>query len=382
MKNMWFPYLYEHVDLSIHNRSNLDIRLFDSAQYGSRLWQASADDPDQLLNAKQQMFLRAISKRPELGRIVKTLVWTFVESIYSPKFYNIREVQFMWRCLENIDRVQRIDLGFLGARTNLSSPPALFVSASFIRLFGRADHRFVSSMLRSSNASQLLSLELDNLFDLSHAISAYATPKMWELPAVIDHDDDHVQETVPRLMRGHILCPNGNYTMLRHLSLRNVGQSDPMSIDWLPEVEEILYREWASLIKSVKPTLRNLIIEQGVDAELRYLQALHQDAGYEEDDPEAMELDELYGYGDYEEASTVDSERPLHTRFIKFILPVLLSGTWPKLEKLSIIGVYGCYPRWQQDTANYEEICEALNTKFGSQVTLKIEMDSDWSLPQ
>ncbi|MCJ1292160.1 hypothetical protein MMC34_003710 [Xylographa carneopallida] len=118
----------------------------------------------------------------------------------------------------------------------------------------------------------------------------------------------------PGSMRELLRPLQGRCSNLKSLYIRRCGQEGDQHEDfptvWSNTAEEGAYMEYASFIDSVKSSLRSFHFEQGHQAPSpRRGTQIRQDI------------------------------RPMDDRFRRFILPVILSGNWAKLQRLEIRGV-------------------------------------------
>ena len=120
-------------------------------------------------------------------------------------------------------------------------------------------------------------------------------------------------------MRSHLDPLAGRCTALTRLCLRGPGQEYVGDrYGWLKELEEQRYAEWARFIDSVRPTVKDLIFEQG-----------------------RLPNTDAVMYGAWLVNFPQQDRRPMDLRFIDHILPVLAQGPWPCLEKMTVRGVFG-----------------------------------------
>lgn len=116
-------------------------------------------------------------------------------------------------------------------------------------------------------------------------------------------------------MRDHLRPLIGKCTGLKELTLRTAWQDFYSDWMWSESHDEARYREWAGFIESVRPTLQYLDFDQGIPPQF------HNQSGCGRHDPLPLQ-----------------KKRPMHQRFITFILPLLVKGPYPVFKGLIIRG--------------------------------------------
>ncbi|KAI9670053.1 MAG: hypothetical protein M1817_004533 [Caeruleum heppii] len=333
IKAVVLPLLYRTVDLSVHNipgETFVDQGFSVKADYPER----HRIEHDAVIFRKQERFAITLIKHPEYGSFVRSLTWTFLDAPCSENLAREREVwedQAAWRALETLNRVYKIDI----------------------------------AILHSVDASRLDSLELDNVVDFGQVGEGKLIPSNGYLK---DYPESFHANGRPRIkhpgpMRGHLRALEQRCTALRHLCLRSVGQHSYTEADWYAPNDEERYCEWASFLRAVQPTLETFIFEQGCEASSLVVSRCQT------------------------RLSPPQSERPMDVRFIKYISPVLLNGNWPRLRKISVIGIGGRFgprvkvSRDESDRAKEinDRVYAPLLSAFHPPVEINIEKDSQRS---
>ncbi|MCJ1402952.1 hypothetical protein MMC11_006173 [Xylographa trunciseda] len=206
-------------------------------------------------------------------------------------------------------RLRTVDFVSLATERELDSPPLL-----------------LRSICHGVDPAKPRTLALDNLHDLGQARDGHDLPRASDLSTMTETDcvDGTPMLRHPGPTRGCLQPLIGRCTALQHLSLRSVGQDDVHDALWSPAKDEARYAEAAEFIASVRPTLRTLVFEQGLQAD-------------DDSDP---------GCGSSRAGlSTREAGRPMDVRFVKYIVPVLVEAPWPHLREMVIRGVGGSVRR-------------------------------------
>lgn len=350
------PLLYRNVDLSTHNRGRLVE--FEDGQVVQECWADANDDylPDDA-KPRQDSFLRTLTAHPEYGAFVRSFAWTLIWTGYPP-WVGLRDIEFhTWSVFSSLTNVQDLDLASLhcnrSERYVRQNPPRLFSSAVRIRLLGWMHYGLVTSILHSVDPSKLQHLALDNLQDEGQ----YADGS----PMSLDDGDyllGKIETINPDGSRGfmfpgpmrRVLEPlEGRCTALKSLLLRKAGQ-ESIQLEscnftgmggWSPEADDAVYGEWATFLSSVIPTLEILVFEQAV----------------------APKTGRRSGRDGYQ------TVRPMDERFRRLLLPNLLAGSWPRLQRMEIRGV----GRWLGVPALDEGTKAQIRDAVGSHVLLVLE---------
>jgi hypothetical protein len=188
---------------------------------------------------------------------------------------------------------------------------------------------FFRSMISSPRSVKFL--ELDNVGGLGQL--ADGKPLQWNLqrPPESDSSNGNPETRHPGPMRGHLRPIQSQFANLQRLHIRTVGQDLFEDSSWASQRDKNRYAELASFIDSVRLTLESLLFEQGLEPEF---------TGY------ATCGRANIGHGP-------QKGRPMDSRFLDEIMPVLLRAPWPKLKSVTILGVGG-QVRPKVSRSNYE----------------------------
>ncbi|KUJ12547.1 uncharacterized protein LY89DRAFT_738323 [Mollisia scopiformis] len=240
------PLLYHQVDCSVHNRPGL----FP----GRHCKLVSADNPlldDNDLRLacehRQQLFLAALNSNDTYGHQRGTYL-VRVQLLPNVKFLDFASLAFKRQCL---------------------APPSLFPCVTHLRLLGQMTFAVVRAFTDFTDPAQLISLEFDNLQDFGQLNENEKLPALADLAKIRESKDKEGNSIVrhPGVMRGHLQHLEGKCSNLRSLCLRSVGNDRQLDSRWSPTIDAARYKEWATFIISVSPTLENLVIEQGVEVD-------------------------------------------------------------------------------------------------------------------
>ncbi|MCJ1421252.1 hypothetical protein MMC32_007614 [Xylographa parallela] len=269
---------------------------------------------------RQGVFLSTISKHKEYAPWVWRLTWTLlfgpVDDSEGAGVQNACDLEWdgplqfpetaTWDILETLVNVRYLDFASLHYRMTKPEvrkcPPVLFPKATSVRLLGWMNHELATAVV-SSNSKQLKHLAID---DVQHW-GQHPDGEPWAC-----HDQaipEHIGEEAfipPGVMSGLLdplcnLCPR-----LTSLFLRKAGQANGTHMWGREGLDEMIYKEWARFLGTVKDTLQYLTFEQGVG-------------------------DPVPGYSSW--------VRPMDSRFLEHILPVLSSGGWDPLKRLELRGL-------------------------------------------
>ncbi|MCJ1476433.1 hypothetical protein MMC13_005099 [Lambiella insularis] len=292
--------------------------------------QVGADDPDRSvppeLNEKllqrQRAFISTLLKKPHYGELVRWLTWTN-RTLYNDVDEQIAE-RNLWTALSTLRKVHTVDIvSQIWDREIDPPPPRLFPAAQTLRLGGVFSFALLRSILHGADPAQLQSLDLDNLHDLGQLCDGEDLPPGTDLSMETEtfeaNGTSRLRHTGP--MRNHLRSLLGRCTSLRYLSLRSVGQDDAFDHYWSATKDEERYAEAAAFLASVKSTLRTFVFEQGLQPE----EGIYNSCGPRQ----------RTGFG------MSKAVRPMDTRFVEYILPVLLEEPWPNLREVIIRGVGG-----------------------------------------
>lgn len=298
-----------HVDISYHSGTQMQ----------------RSDNPDELLyleepdlRRRQDCFILAISAIPRLAALVRHLTWTFVPGVGGEEDGQL-DLAPTWRMFQAFDNLVSLDFVSFDHEPEETVPPPIFLSAVEVRLGGQMSYSMASSILQAIDPASLTSLELNNLQDLGQTSPGRSLCFYTNLTTT---PETFGCESVPTLkhpgpMRGHLRSLIGRCTALRRLVLCHVGQDYRPKTSWSVEKDSERYREWADFLQSIRLTLESFEFEQGLQFE----------------DPEEPPP--------CRNPSWCLGKRPMDERWISSILPVLLCGPWPCLQKLILRGIGG-----------------------------------------
>ncbi|MCJ1433585.1 hypothetical protein MMC27_002948 [Xylographa pallens] len=326
MLKLSLPILYRDIDISIHNQPGKRPSVYIPIA-------VEADDPsrsvplelDAKLHSRQQTLIRTLLRKPQYGALVRSLTWTR-RTCFNAAYEQLPE-QRTWTAFLTMCNVQTVDFVSLATERELDSPPLrMFPTAQMVRLGGVFSSALLRSICHGVDPAKLRTLALDNLHDLGQARDGHDLPRASDLSTRTETDcaDGTPMLRHPGPTRGCLRPLIGRCTALQHLSLRSVGQDDVHDALWSPAKDEARYAEAAEFIASVRPTLRTLVFEQGLQAD-------------DDSDP---------GCGSSRAGlSTREAGRPMDVRFVKYIVPVLVEASWPHLREMVIRGVGGSVRR-------------------------------------
>ncbi|KAI9752610.1 MAG: hypothetical protein M4579_005558 [Chaenotheca gracillima] len=348
------PILNRNVDVSNHNDKGLFRSYYPKIKVESEnLDRALTDAERESLHRRQESLVERLLDHPERGADIRSLTWTLRtwDNIDEREYAEDPETEEdMWKAFQTMRNVQTVDIASVLYARELKAPPPLFASATSIRLLGQMSHVMARSILRSVDPSKLTTLVLDNVQDFgqkSEGVDLDASNPERKKESMYKGRPDC---RFPGPMRSHLYPLVGKCTTLRHLSLHSIGQEAPWDSNrWGIEREVNRYKEWAAFINSVKPSLETLSLEQGVVP-------VRKDAGFCRTTDTRMKA----GYPQNPPA-------PMDERFIQYILPVLKTGPWPKLEAMTLLGV------WRSPTSEEDRHAAVaqLQNALGPHVLLK-----------
>ncbi|MCJ1336466.1 hypothetical protein MMC09_001742 [Bachmanniomyces sp. S44760] len=312
------PALYRDVDLSIHNR---EPERDTASMYKPVLWADQTplrSTPPSFLK-RQHNFIYSILKRPELAKYVHHFSWTLVFSSDSgrpwpdvlPEMLLEPPETEIWNVFEKMTNVRTLDLASLHVHWipyAQDCPSKLFSSATSIRLLGWMSYSLATSILHSVTAERLRHLALDDLQDWGQEYDG--KPISWfyghDIRGLQEYSDDSTTrgEVFPGPMRRLLQPLEGKCHQLTSLFLRKAGQEHAFVQDFNEKADEEVYIEWASFVRTVKPTLKSLVFEQAGKQRL-----------------------------------SISGTRPMDDRFVTHFLPCILDGQWQCLESLDVRGV-------------------------------------------
>ncbi|KAF8849219.1 hypothetical protein BDZ45DRAFT_680669 [Acephala macrosclerotiorum] len=311
------PLLYRDVDISVHNRPGLFPGAYCSLVHADN---PNLNDESMMIQCeqKQQKFFNALKIHPDYGSHVIRLSWTHFSS-YDMDDRQISEVP-VWDAFGLLPNVMRLDFASLALQRECVTPPPLFPCVTHLRLLGQMSFPFLRSFTDSLDPTHLISVEFNNLQDFGQLKEGEDLPDFADLAKTLESEDLEGNSIIrhPGCMRGHLQRLHGRCTNLKRLFLRSVGNDWTMDGQWSPTIDAERYKEWASFIDSVRPTLESLVIEQGLE---------YESANIAHCRPGPLQVG-----------------RPMDERFLAHVLPILIRGDWPYLKEVKILGI-GSKPR-------------------------------------
>ncbi|OAX79857.1 hypothetical protein ACJ72_05819 [Emergomyces africanus] len=344
------PALYKRLDLSIHRTILLHVHRnteeteekISNDKYAKECFAA-------LINA-QQRILKTMLFHPEYTNYVKHITWTLLEPTdkFTIAFYNdgtLREVfDKFFRRQSSI----HLDTLRLGDVTTLFQGAVMICSE-------RAPHDEARDPISTSYLSFIyiqnfspISRGLDVLFDSSELSSTKRWGDYYPLFASM-YNTLTSSAPIPLPLPLHGPFPKSfEFQSLQTLMLRTVGQDlFPLpvvtaqdNIRWLEclaAAEEKRYAEWEAFINCVKPSLRKLHFYQ-----IRYCSTYK---GYYRKSLLRLRLrpSSSASGSDHDNALPPTPPPPpmipIKEQCVSYILPVILSGNWPNLHSLELLGV-------------------------------------------
>ena len=344
------PLLYYDVDLSTHNRGVIRYtdRVILTELFSDGHPQPFPNDHfKQVVAKRQSAFLATVSKHKEYALWVQRLTWTLLfgpmEDDEPGGVQNAWDVEWdrplrfpetdTWDVLESLVNAHYLDLASLHYRMTKPEirkcPPVLFPKATSVRLLGWMNQELATAVV-SSNPKRLEHLAID---DVQHW-GQHPDGEPW-------YDDspgrtllEHIGEgrfIPPGVMAGILEPLNNLCPRLTSLFLRKAGQAGSTRMYGREAMDEAIYEEWARFLRTVKGILQYFTFEQGLEA--------------------------TPGRGG---PSRV---RPMDTRFVKHIFPVLTSGGWNSLKRLELRGV-GAWDQHEEMNAMDSATREMLTRAF------------------
>jgi hypothetical protein len=193
-------------------------------------------------------------------------------------------------------------------------PETLFPAAKSVRLSGVMNEKLVDSII-SHHPDRLEEVSIDNV---QHwGLHADGRPLTNNSDGSLQHQRTKEPGIYPPGPIRGIFDSSRRYSNLKDLFLRKAASPSVTDIEWVPEADIAVYKEWASLITSVKGHLRRLTFEQATPPKGWYMRS---------------------GGGN-------QTRRPMDQRFHDYLRPVFLEGGWNNLERLEIRGV----GRWHRE---------------------------------
>lgn len=289
--------LYRHVDLK-RDRCGVDPLDLDPNQQYLGMLDAFR---------REQNFVHTLLAHPEYGPCVRVLKGMLFrpDFHYCPKLKKTQvSEEELCRAMQSITQARSVDIGtstdlaFLIGMPSTLNPSQLFHSASSVTLVGQINYSLAKTILNSVNPAVLTHLRLGMVQD--RKIGGYTPGEEVEDGRLISH----------RAMTGLLTPLIGRCTALQTLKLQKIGMLRH-GYGWHAASEEAIYAEWAAFIASVQGTVKQLTFEQ----------AEKQKAGSKKTKASVF--------------------RAMDDRFDRLVLPTLVSGDWPRLTWLRLLGVRG-----------------------------------------
>lgn len=306
MNEMFFRALYRHVDLQL-DPNNEKLR-------GDIISPRGAQDTCN----RQQQFVHTLLSHPEYGKEVRSLKTSGHIPIFKDGRKDMRAEENFWHAMLSLTHVQSVDLSSKlifshgGGKTTTqieNIPRQLFRSVTSIKLAGMMPCGPATSILITINPATLKHLCLDR-------VDGYSTEK----------DENGREERrnygtfcfevqSPGLLRALI----GQCTALQTLILRRVGRVHEMEslqntcahhVQFSETLEAASYTEWASFIRSVQATVKEFTFDH-IEYESGYVGLWTEDLPF----------------------------RAMDGRFLRLVLPTILSSNWPCLTMMKLRGV-------------------------------------------
>lgn len=256
---------------------------------------------------RQQQLVQTLRSHPEYSKHVRSfqapLCTLNIISCCRSREDRTSEVEF-WSAIGLLTHVKIVDIG---SKSNLVHnmtvpstriPSILFQSATSVRLVGYMQYRLAKVILDAVNPAMLKHLSLDMVQDRKPEVLRYP-----HYPGAISEDGRMVARGS---ISGLLTAFTGRCTALQTLALRRVGQVKK-SVNWHAAAEEACHLEWASFIRSVQGTVEGFIFGQA---------------------------------GKLERGNVVAGQtRIMDDRFRQFLLPTIVSGSWPCLRSIELQGI-------------------------------------------
>ncbi|KAF2472358.1 uncharacterized protein BDR25DRAFT_13680 [Lindgomyces ingoldianus] len=305
---------------------------------------------------RQRLFIRTIIERPEYGKNVRKLFWTVMDShdswgsedfgIYwedengepsdeygysggnQDEFEDdeerpmyVPEDEPLWRTFASFTGVVSVDICWIRFWREITPPPPLFPSATSIRLSGCMTRAFAEILLggglnAASLKSDLEQLEIHNLLQFSEPVPGYQQSlHLRDLSKHVSSENSGCRRTNGgRPMDGILDILAGRCTSLMSLRITTWGPRESWLLDEkMTKIDDQRYFSWGQFLKSVRHTLQYFSFEQG-DNNNEFI-------------------------GDRRGRRPHQQHRPMDQLFVRWILPVLLEGPWPRMKRMEIRGV-------------------------------------------
>lgn len=312
--------LYRHVDLRIDQCGN-----------------TVAEEYRLVLDArkKQNKFVRTLLSHPEYGKYVRFLKDMLYVPVSDEDLSPGEDVSYeeFWRVMQSLTHVQSVDVGSRNGFAQSTTAPTkqlpnnLFQSATSVRLLGYMQYALAKSILNVINPATLKHLCLDFVRDknVGQLQDQYVPGVRYEDGRIITRG----------ATSGLLTTLTGRCTALRTLELRRVGQFQN-GHGWHVVADEESYIEWASFIRSVQGTLEHFTFEQARES------------------ARSIEYHDKY--------------RTMDERFLRLVLPAIVSEGWPCLTYIELRGV-----RASNDLYSADELTAKLRAAVGEKAKIVIE---------
>lgn len=300
MFNVFLPWLYDDVDLSVHDMPELS----PVGMGPSSIMKVPGILEPKILQVRraQRRFLDILESRPQLGALTHRLKWTFgVESPFPYKSGKINppHVEKYHEALKFLTSIRMLDIGCLPNSCDQWIQHTIFKGAISIRLLGQMSQKVFQTIFESTSRTALESLTLDNL----SFIEATGTRD--------------IDSASPAL--GHLRRLQDAFPSLKNVTIRLCGNDDN-SYYWNGFNDNRRYAEVGSFLRSVSPTIEHLVFEHGPFEEE------HEPQPPRCGNPYLRHQDRVH-------------DRPMDVLFREHILPLFQqSETWPKLQSLELRG--------------------------------------------
>ncbi|KAH7135603.1 hypothetical protein B0J11DRAFT_163976 [Dendryphion nanum] len=265
----------------------------------------------------------------------------------SPAKYNTDE---LWRTFSLFTKVTEIDLAFMMVWREDHPPTSLFHAVTSISLAGVMSHDVLAAIFISVDASKLRYLRFNNL-------QTFAEPQ----EVLQNNSSDDIQlhrKDRAGPVQGWLGILTGKCTSLRTFHFLTHAEFVDKSLqphfginngtNWHLTVAQghRRYAELGAFVASVKPTLREFLFEHGPESNL-----FGRSVGRHANSGVAGNINAPFvGPGH-------DNPLPMDVFFDQHVLPVIASGHWSSLKKITIKGIGHWKPLdpWAED-ATLEEV--------------------------
>ncbi|MCJ1467742.1 hypothetical protein MMC07_006367 [Pseudocyphellaria aurata] len=296
LKDIYLRILYRNVDIRLDR-----FRTISTASQRQRL----------LLDERrwQQRFVLTLLSRPEYGKHVRSIKST----LCFPSFDHIPKAiisdEELWSAMHSLTHVQSVNMCSTVSLSDCEKVPTmqfpinLFCSATSVTLVGSMQYHLAKAILIAINPGTLRHLCLDVVRDCrrGHTESGY-------VPGDRDEDGRMIAFGATS---GLLTLLTGRCTALRTLELRRMGQSRDIPA-WHRAAEDASYMEWASFIRSVQGTVEKFTFEHTAET-------AHDRIHWDFLNPPRLRI--------------------MDERFLRLVLPTIVSENWPCLTLMELQGV-------------------------------------------